>query len=55
MFAVDGSHLERYGWRLTAVEINSSFYRPHQPKTYARWGDGVPASFRFLVKLGHFR
>jgi Protein of unknown function DUF72 len=29
-----GSHLERYARRLNAAEINSSFYRPHQRKTY---------------------
>jgi uncharacterized protein YecE (DUF72 family) len=50
-FPVDGSHLERYARVLNAVEINSSFYRPHQPKTYARWADSVPEDFRFSVKL----
>ncbi|MEP6773558.1 MAG: DUF72 domain-containing protein [Polaromonas sp.] len=50
-FPPDGSHLERYAARFSAVEINSSFYRPHQPTTYARWADGVPADFRFSVKL----
>jgi uncharacterized protein YecE (DUF72 family) len=46
-----GSHLERYARRLNAVEINSSFYRPHQRKTYERWARSVPADFRFSVKL----
>jgi uncharacterized protein YecE (DUF72 family) len=46
-----GSHLERYARRLKAVEINSSFYRPHQRKTYERWEQSVPADFRFSVKL----
>src|ERR1700733_604079 len=46
-----GSHLERYARRLDAVEINSSFYRPHQRKTYQRWAWSVPAGFRFSVKL----
>lgn len=50
-FPAEGSHLERYGARLPVVEINSSFHRPHQPKTYARWADSVPADFRFSVKL----
>jgi uncharacterized protein YecE (DUF72 family) len=45
-----GSHLERYARRLDAVEINSSFYRPHQRKTYQRWARSVPAGFRFSVK-----
>jgi uncharacterized protein YecE (DUF72 family) len=50
-FPAQGSHLERYAAVFNAVEINSSFYRPHQAKTYARWADSVPAGFRFSVKL----
>jgi len=50
-FPADGTHLQRYAARLNAVEINSSFYRPHQPATYARWAASVPAHFRFSVKL----
>ena len=50
LFPTGGSHLSRYEQRFRAVEINSSFYRPHQPKTYARWGETAPAGFRFAVK-----
>lgn len=50
-FPGDGSHLERYARVLNAVEINSSFYKPHQASTYARWADSVPDDFRFAVKL----
>jgi uncharacterized protein YecE (DUF72 family) len=50
-FPADGSQLQRYGSRLNAVEINSSFYRPHAPATYERWAGAVPAGFRFAVKL----
>ena len=32
----EGGHLERYARIFDAVEINSSFYRPHRPQTYAR-------------------
>lgn len=46
----EGSHLERYARRLSAVEINSSFYRHHSAQTYARWADSVPKDFRFSVK-----
>lgn len=46
-----GSHLERYGRILRAVEINSSFYRPHRRDTYARWRASVPKGFRFAVKM----
>jgi uncharacterized protein YecE (DUF72 family) len=50
-FPEEGSHLTRYAARLPAVEINSSFYRPHLASTYARWAASVPASFRFSVKV----
>lgn len=50
-FPADGSHLERYARRLNAVEINTSFYRPHRRETYERWAASVPAEFRFAVKV----
>ena len=50
-FPAGDSHLERYAQVLNAAEINSSFYQPHQPQTYERWAAGVPADFRFSVKL----
>jgi uncharacterized protein YecE (DUF72 family) len=50
-FPEAGSHLERYAAVFPVVEINSSFYRPHRPQTYARWAASVPAHFRFSVKL----
>ena len=43
--------LERYATRFDATEINSSFYRPHQNKTYVRWAESVPPDFRFSAKL----
>jgi uncharacterized protein YecE (DUF72 family) len=50
-FPTEGSHLQRYAQRFTAVEINTSFYRSHKPDTYARWARSVPPSFRFAVKM----
>ena len=35
-FPKDGTHLERYAHCLSAVEVNSSFYRDHQEATYYR-------------------
>jgi uncharacterized protein YecE (DUF72 family) len=49
-FPPGDSHLERYAKRLNAVEINSSFYKPHRTETYARWADSTPEGFRFAVK-----
>ena len=50
-FPAEGSSLERYAARFNAVEINSSFHRPHRPATWLRWRDSVPGGFRFSVKL----
>jgi uncharacterized protein YecE (DUF72 family) len=49
-FPPGDSLLARYARGLTTVEINSSFYRPHQRKTYERWAASTPADFRFAVK-----
>jgi uncharacterized protein YecE (DUF72 family) len=51
LFGEGASHLARYATCFDTVEINSSFYRPHQRKTYARWAATVPPGFRFSVKL----
>lgn len=49
-FPTEGSALQRYAARLDAVEINSSFYRPHRRATYERWAASTPDGFRFAVK-----
>lgn len=58
-FPGPGSQLERYARVLPAVEINTSFYRPHRHDTYERWAASVPSGFRFAVKapreITHFR
>ena len=51
LFEERGSHLASYASRFPAVEVNSSFYRPHRPATWARWGAAVPPTFRFSVKV----
>jgi uncharacterized protein YecE (DUF72 family) len=43
--------LEQYAEIFRAVEINSSFYRPHRLATYQRWSASVPHDFRFAVKI----
>ncbi len=50
-FPIEGTGLQRYAARLDCAEINSTFYRPHKPTTYARWRDSTPDGFRFAVKL----
>jgi uncharacterized protein YecE (DUF72 family) len=58
-FPGPGTHLERYGRAFPAVEINTTFYRPHRPETFERWAASVPVGFRFSVKahraITHFR
>jgi uncharacterized protein YecE (DUF72 family) len=49
-FPRSGSHLDRYAQRFAAVEINSSFHRPHRRTTYERWAGAVPGGFAFSVK-----
>jgi uncharacterized protein YecE (DUF72 family) len=50
-FGGEGTHLQRYATALDAVEINSSFYRPHAATTYERWAASTPPALRFAVKL----
>jgi uncharacterized protein YecE (DUF72 family) len=45
------THLSCYAAHFSCVEINSSFYRPHQNATYARWRNETPPHFRFSVKM----
>jgi uncharacterized protein YecE (DUF72 family) len=51
LFPSGGSALERYAGRFRAAEINSTFWRRHQPATLERWRKTVPRGFRFAVKL----
>jgi len=45
------THLAYYAAHFSCVEINSSFYRPHQSATYQRWRGETPTPFRFSVKM----
>lgn len=45
------SRLAYYAHFFNSIEINSSFYKTPQPKTVAKWGESVPANFRFTFKL----
>src|SRR3954452_1019206 len=50
-FPGEGTHLSRYARRFSGVEINTSFYRPHRPSTYARWASETPEGFSFSLKV----
>ncbi|WP_134726683.1 DUF72 domain-containing protein [Paracoccus luteus] len=40
--------------RLTAIEINGTFYRTQKPETFQNWRDAVPEGFVFAVKAPRY-
>jgi uncharacterized protein YecE (DUF72 family) len=50
-FDCAGTHLQKYAAILSGVEINSSFHRSHEMRTYSKWASATPRQFRFAVKL----
>jgi uncharacterized protein YecE (DUF72 family) len=50
-FPSGNSLLERYSQLFNAVEINTSFYKPHRKITYERWAAATPPNFQFAVKM----
>lgn len=44
-------YLAFYAQHLSAVEINSTFYRRPQSRTLANWVAQTPAHFRFVIKM----
>ena len=40
--------------RLTAIEINATYYRSQKPQTFANWAKAVPDGFKFAVKASRF-
>jgi uncharacterized protein YecE (DUF72 family) len=40
--------------RVTAIEVNSTFYRLQQPHVFAKWRDETPESFVFSLKAPRF-
>lgn len=46
--------LEFYAREFPTVEVNYSFYRLPDPKTFARWVEQVPKDFTFSVKASRF-
>jgi uncharacterized protein YecE (DUF72 family) len=46
--------LEHMAARLTAVEVNATYYKLQKPGTFERWAKAVPADFRFAIKGSRF-
>ena len=46
--------LEYASRKVTAIEINSTFYRLQKPEVFAKWRDSTPQDFMFSVKAPRF-
>jgi uncharacterized protein YecE (DUF72 family) len=46
--------LEYASGRLTAIEINGTYYRTQSPKSFAKWRDETPPGFVFSVKATRY-
>jgi uncharacterized protein YecE (DUF72 family) len=46
--------LEYASRQVTAIEINSTFYRMQKPEVYAKWRDSTPEDFVFSLKAPRF-
>jgi uncharacterized protein YecE (DUF72 family) len=42
------------GERLTATEINATYYKLQRPELFERWAAMVPAGFKFAIKASRF-
>jgi len=40
--------------RLTATEVNATYYGTMKPETFAKWRDSVPDGFKFALKASRF-
>jgi len=46
--------LEYAAQRLTAIEINGTYYRTQKPESFAKWRDETPDGFMFSVKASRY-
>jgi uncharacterized protein YecE (DUF72 family) len=46
--------LEHMSARLTAIEINATYYKLQKPELFGRWAKAVPDGFRFAIKGSRF-
>ncbi len=46
--------LEYASSKLTSIEINSTYYGPQKPQTFAKWHDETPEDFIFSLKAPRF-
>ena len=48
------AELEYASRRLTAIEINATYYRLQSPASFAKWRDATPDNFVFAVKASRY-
>jgi uncharacterized protein YecE (DUF72 family) len=46
--------LEYAATKLTAIEINSTYYGSQKPESFRKWAAATPAGFKFSVKASRF-
>lgn len=46
--------LEYAASKLTAIEVNGTYYSGFKPETFAKWRDATPADFVFTLKASRF-
>ena len=46
--------LEYAASKLTAIEVNGTYYSGFKPETFARWRDATPDDFMFTLKASRF-
>jgi uncharacterized protein YecE (DUF72 family) len=46
--------LDFAGTRLSAIEINATYYKLQTPELFERWGKAVPEGFKFAIKASRF-
>ena len=46
--------LEYASSKLTSIEVNSTYYGPQKPQTFAKWRDETPDGFVFSLKAPRF-
>lgn len=49
-----GRELEFASRKLTAIEINATYYRLQKPESFAKWRDTAPDGFVFSVKASQY-
>ena len=49
-----GRELQYASERLTAIEVNGTYYSSQKPTTFAKWRDETPEGFVFSLKASRF-